>query len=266
MKIYDDYGDEPEDLFIPLPDTLQDRFYDLEMEGYLEDALFYDSLIPESVSILELGCGSGRIGRYLSGKNRRITGVDISLSMLQKGKSFNKAGLQFLAMDMTRLAFTSLFDVIVIPYNTLNLLVSRENILKCLNGCFSFLQPGGILICQLFLPTVKFIGQGKKSFQFQIFDLPEGGRLIKEILKEYQPGSSTISIEERFRYRPADTAPSADYNRVYPVAAFTPLEWQHLFTLAGLPLHTSYEDFKCTASGSSDSSCLLSICRKKADR
>lgn len=263
MQIYDDYGDEPEDLFIPLPEALYDRFYDLEMEGYLEDVIFYDSIIPENTQILELGCGSGRVGLHLSGENRQVTGVDISLSMLQKGRSLAQKKVHFLAMDMTRLAFTSPFDVIVIPYNTLNLLVDRDNILKCLNGCAQFLQPGGSLICQLFIPTRKFITGGKKSFQFQIFELPEGGRLIKEILREYLPAKSTILIEERFRYRPADAKQNADYNTKYSVAAFNAIEWQYLFEEADLPFHTSFEDFERTPANSSDSSCLIALCRKK---
>lgn len=78
VKIYDDYGDEPEDKFIPLPDLLACSYYDLEMDSYEEDALFFNSLLPTNATILELGCGSGRVGRHLVKKPEYYRGGHIS--------------------------------------------------------------------------------------------------------------------------------------------------------------------------------------------
>jgi len=262
VKIYADYGDEPEDSFIPIPDHLACSYYDLEMDSYDEDALFFETLLSPKSRVLELGCGSGRVGRKLVNGDRSITGVDISLSMLEKAKEKALKKMQFLAMDMTYLAFSQSFDSIIIPYNSLNLLITKKRILKCLRGCRKYLQPGGLLIAQIFIPPQKFLFEKRKSFQFQIFDMKPTGRIIKEILKEYHSASKTISVEERFRVRP--TGPLADfvdYNNMYTVAAYEIPDWLFFFETSGFSIKNCYEDLKQTPTNTTDSSCLVIICQ-----
>ena len=55
-------------------------------------------------------------------------------------------------MDMTQLALSIDLRAILIPYNTLNLLGTEDKIMQCLHGCRNFLQPGGRLLVQLFVP------------------------------------------------------------------------------------------------------------------
>jgi len=261
VKIYADYGDEPEDEFIPIPDQLACSYYDLEMDSYEEDALFFSALLPDNATVLELGCGSGRVGRHLAKKNRTVTGVDISLLMLKKANERKLGTMHFSAMDMTVLAFNHQFDSVVIPYNSLNLLTTKERILQCLAGCRQYLKAGGLLIAQIFIPTKTFLSEQKKSFQFQIFDMHPNGRLIKEIIKQYHPGSKTISVEERFRVRPTGPhATPADYNSNYTVAAYEISDWLHLFETAGFTVRDCYEDFQKTPINSTDSSCLIIVC------
>lgn len=261
VEIYADYGDEPEDEFIPIPDHLACDYYDLEMDSYEEDALFFSSLLPNNTTVLELGCGSGRVSRHLAKTGHTVTGVDISLPMLQKAKEHMSSKMHFFAMDMTALAFTHPFNSIVVPYNSLNLLITTEKILRCLVGCKRYLQQGGTLIAQIFVPTQKFLSGKKKSFQFQIFDMQADGRIIKEILKQYHPESKTISVEERFRVRP--TGPYAtlvDYNNHYTVAAYEIADWLQLFATAGFTIRQCYEDFQQTPVHTTDSSCLIIVC------
>ncbi|PHR30634.1 MAG: hypothetical protein COA36_01095 [Desulfotalea sp.] len=261
VKIYADYGDEPEDRFIPIPDHLACTHYDLEMDSYVEDAVFFDTILPHNGTVLEVACGSGRVGRRLLNGKRTITGIDISLPMLQKARERALPSMHFLAMDMTAMAFSHTFDSIVVPYHSLNLLVTRNRIISCLKGCRKLLQPGGRLIAQIFIPTQKFLSEGKKTFQFQIFEMKPSGRIIKEILREYHSDSKTISVEERFRERPAGhDAVSADYNNTYAVAAYEIADWLHLFETSGFSIKDCFEDLSKTPIYSSDSSCLIIVC------
>lgn len=261
VTIYEDYGDEPEDQFIPLPEQLSCSFYDLEMEDYSEDIIFFRTLLPRKASILELGCGSGRVARALSSSERVITGIDISYSMLEKAQQHSCQTTRFVAMNMTNISFTCLFDAILIPYNSLNLLISKENIIKCLVGCRKHLLPGKQLIAQIFIPTQKFIRENKKTFQFQVFDTTNGDRLIKEILKVYHPDSQTISVEERYRFRPKNySSKRADYNSCFSVAAYSRTTWQEMFKAHGFQIESCYEDFNKTPIGNSNSSSLVIVC------
>lgn len=262
VEIYDDYGDEPEDLFIPIPDHLSCSYYNLEMDGYTDDVNFFDELLPEQANILELGCGSGRVARNLLNGKRRLTGIDISMPMLQKAKQHDASpSAQFAAMDMTKLAFNCNFDSLIIPYNSLNLLVTQENIINCLHGCRGHLREGGLFIAQIFIPTHKFLTDKKKTFQFQIFNMDPGGRLIKEILKEYHPDSKTITVEERFRYRPDEYGEKpADYNSCYTIAAFNIDTWLQLIKREGFHIINAYEDLEKTPVHTTDASSLIVVC------
>src|SRR5690242_432072 len=73
------------------PPSLRDaefaRFYDLEYRDYSDDIDFYVqhalALDPERErSILELGCGTGRIILALAEEGFSVTGVDVSEAML----------------------------------------------------------------------------------------------------------------------------------------------------------------------------------------
>ncbi len=57
-KIYSDYDEEPEDQFLPLPESMYSELYEIEMGGYVEDISFYQEVIPQQGSFLEVGCGT----------------------------------------------------------------------------------------------------------------------------------------------------------------------------------------------------------------
>jgi SAM-dependent methyltransferase len=242
VTIYENYDDEPEDTFLSLPEELAYEFYALEMDSYTSDIDFFEPLLPKQGTLLELGCGTGRIANKLAGPpksatpDRFVVGIDISIPMLRlasRRQHSSERSLSYLCMDMVQLAFSINFDAILIPYNTLNLLGSEDKIIQCLNGCRNSLQTRGKLLVQLFIPSEDFIRQ-KKTFQFQMFDRPGGGKIIKEILKQYDPKSQSVHIEERFRVRPLQGGEAKeDWNRSYTIAGFSADQWLLFFNKAG---------------------------------
>ncbi len=266
VRIYQDYNDEPKDVFLSLPEQLACEFYALEMDDYTADIAFFEKLLPQQGSFLELGCGTGRIARKLAeqsetaGLSRFVVGIDISGPMLQLALQRQQPSAyipNYLCMDMVNLAFSLKFDAILIPYNTLNLLGSRDKIIQCLQGCKNSLQAGGKLLVQLFVPTEEFIRQ-KKTFQFQMLDRPGGGKIIKEILKHYQPESQSILIEERFRVRPMQEGEAKeDWNSIYTIAGFSADQWLSFFKQAGFTPTNTYGDYSGNPYHRSTTSTLL---------
>lgn len=263
VTIYQDYSDEPEDIFLPLPEDLACEFYALEMGGFTADRDFLETLLPPHGTFLELGCGTGRIAQKLTEvdpSGRRIIGIDISIPMLRlasrRGQSFkNLPG--YVCMDMAQLAFSIDFDAILIPYNTLNLLNSENKIRECLKGCRKYLKRGGIMLVQLFIPSENFIRQ-QKTFQFQMFDRPEGGKIIKELIKKFEPHSQSVQIEERYRVRPLPAEKmKEDWNSVYSVAGFSSEKWLSLFDEAGFTMVNTYGDYLGSHYQKSSSSILI---------
>lgn len=249
ITIYDDYDQEPDDVFEPLPEKLYCEFYDVEMGGYLEDAQFWASQLPME-RVLEMGCGSGRLSRTLAGAGFEVIGIDRSSAMLDRAREQSQplsSPPVYLQMDMCHLAFSSQyrFDVLLIPYNTLNLLTIPGQLKACLSGCRSHLAFGGILAVQLHLFEQQFLNKKEKTFQFQLFDLPGGGRLIKESLKRYDSSLRLVEVEERYRLRPMqDNKENRDYSISYTLCAFTKEKIRSLFEENGWGLEKQWGDFQ----------------------
>ena len=261
---YQDYDDEPKDVFLPLPEQLACFFYALEMNDYTTDIDFYKTRLPKEGAILELGCGTGRIARRLAqSPDRLVVGIDISLPMLRLAKETSNASQDnphYLCMDMAELAFVRRFAAILIPYNTLNLLGTEDKIIRCLTGCRNMLQPEGRLLVDFFVPNKSFIQQ-QKTFQFQIFNRPGGGKIVKEIRKTYLPRSQSVQVEERYRVRPMQVGQAnEDWHTIFTIAGFGADRWLALFRKAGLPRTDIFGDYHGTPYEDSLSSTILAIC------
>ena len=263
VRIYRDYQDEPRDVFQPLPEDLAAGFYALEMESFSEDSVFFEKVLPQYGAILEMGCGTGRVARHLAHENRPMTGIDISMPMLRLATQHRHRYCSFLGMDMLTPAFRKLFAAILIPYNTLNLLTSEHTILRCLSGCKAHLRREGHLIVQLFIPTTDFLSNDRTTFQFQTFNRPGGGRIIKEILKKYLPESQTVRLEERYRIRSMQKGlANEDYHTCTCIAAFSLEKWLALFAEAGFTPEHIYGDYACNPYDAKLSSCCLLVLKR----
>lgn len=267
VTIYPDYGDEPRDVFLALPENLEAEFYTIETDDFVADIDFFDQLLEPEGQVLELGCGPGRIAARLAKSNRPFTGIDISLPMLQRAVQKRHIHCRYTCMNMVKLSFTTRFHNILIACNTLNLLSSPKDITACLRGCRRHLHPRGTLLAQIFIPTKKFIGDAKKTFQFQMFDRPGGGKIIKEIIKHYIPLTKSICVEERFRVRPMRPGSvNEDYRSTYTIAGFSASEWLAIFRAAGFTLTAAFGDYHGRPFDDAASSLLLASFSSSSSR
>ena len=236
--IYDSYDQEPEDVFEPLPQSLYCQFYDIEMEDVYVDALFWEQHLPQKGRLLEMGCGSGRISKRLcsSGAKLQLVGLDISLEMLNRLQKGAPTALPVCG-DISFPPFAAQsFTTILIPYNTLNLL-EPSIIEDCLTACHRLLLSGGVLALQLHIPSEEFKERATKTFQFKIFELQRGGRLIKETLRIFNTSDSTITVEERYRLRPmTKEAENRDYSITYSICGWNKEYWLELIDASGFDL------------------------------
>lgn len=236
---------EPDELFLPLSSERYCQFYDMEMADFHDDLTFYQTRIKIPGSILELGCGSGRLCRQLAATGADITAIDLSLSMLRLAKlKAMPTNISYLCMDMTDLAVSHQFDTVIIPYHTLNLLVTADKIKSCLEQIRTVIKKDGRLLLQLFVPdqTIMKLGS-KKLFQFQIIEQPEGGKLIKEIRRGY--ADEQLTLEERYRVRPGHAgAANENLSHTLHLAAFPAEKWRALLHDSGFTIHQQFSGYK----------------------
>jgi hypothetical protein len=163
-------------------------------------------------------------------------------------------------MDMTELGFTTGFDHILIPYNTLNLLRSRDAVHKCLSMCRSLLNPGGSLLLQVHcLDSKAFAKDSGKVFQFQMLpQKKDGEKIIKETLRSYKRDQEEIVLEERYRIRPQHGAGTKkDLCHILHLAAFTAEQWQEILQSHSFTELSLYCDYQQTPYSDGPSSLLL---------
>jgi SAM-dependent methyltransferase len=240
--------------------------YDLELGDFCEDLPFYRRHLPaRPCAVLELGCGTGRVSRALAADGHRLTGIDLSLPMLAAAPDLAATAPtpHYACMDMTALAFRTTFDAIIAPYNTLNLLTEPAGLHACLSQIHHLLAEDGIFLLQLYIPDPDLQSlKGKKRFQFQIFDCPDGSKVIKEILKSTLPQSHLIEITERYHLRFRKDLPNEDWEYTYRILGYGFEQWQKIFARQGFYLEAAYGDYALAPFVPEEHTTLLLVLKK----
>lgn len=110
------------------------------------EAEIVHSAVPEAASILELGCGTGRILRPLAGLGHPVFGVDDSPAMLAHVPDLPTAcsAIETLRLDRT-------FDVVLLASTMINTAPALRG--KFLATCRRHLGSGGIAVFQQQAPS-----------------------------------------------------------------------------------------------------------------
>src|SRR5712691_11179931 len=128
-----------------------------------DDIAFYHARLPSAdASVLELGCGTGRVLLPLAASCGSIHGIDQSQAMLTR--CFQKMGAAGLPPtkaqaelgDITNFTLGRTFDLIIAPYRVFQLLETDaqvEGLFRCLRA---HLAPDGSCILNVFHPPGGF--------------------------------------------------------------------------------------------------------------
>jgi SAM-dependent methyltransferase len=164
------------------------KYYDSN-PGFLNDIPFYQKLIPSPYSsVLELGCGTGRVTLALVPYCQYIQGIDISPAMISIcGEKFLKANVpqtkvQVIEGDISDFDLNKSFDLIIAPFRVLQNLETDHEV----DGLFScirkHLAPNGTCILNVFRPfrepeeMRKLWATSEENISWEI--PVEGGRLV----------------------------------------------------------------------------------------
>jgi SAM-dependent methyltransferase len=80
------------------------------------EAAFVEQLSPRSV--LDAGCGTGRVARELSRRGLKVVGVDVDASMIETARS-KAPEMEWQLADLTSVHLHRVFDVIVMAGNVM---------------------------------------------------------------------------------------------------------------------------------------------------
>lgn len=233
------YENEPQEHFRNLSPELHTRFYHYERLSHnltAESRYYASQLSDTGMKILELGCGTSLLSNGLRSRGFQVTGIDINKGALLLAGAF--PGSHLIQMDMCALGFQPYFDGVIIAQNTLNLLADKTAIRNCLKEIKRVLVRPGLLLTHLYCtePRQKESPE-KRTLQFQMFDHPEGGTIIKETIRSFNSPNDILTLEERYKIRRfSDSLPDVNYRHNLSLAALSREQWLKLFAEAGFTI------------------------------
>ena len=96
-------------------------------------------------SVLDAGCGTGRVGRELARRGVEVVGVDASESMIATARS-NDPDLEWVVADVGALDLGRTFDLVLMAGNV-PLFTPPGTQAALVAGCARHLAIGGLLVC-----------------------------------------------------------------------------------------------------------------------
>jgi SAM-dependent methyltransferase len=131
-----------------------------------DDVPFYVELAHEAgardESVLELGCGTGRVTLPIAATGVSIVGLDYAAPMLDEAR--RKAGAtanpRWLQGDMRDFHIDERFGLVIIPFRSFLLLLTVEDQLACLTCVHEHLVSDGRLALNFFNPDLALIARG----------------------------------------------------------------------------------------------------------
>jgi SAM-dependent methyltransferase len=169
-------------------------FYDYDNRNIVKDDLeFYVEYVNQTKGpILELASGTGRVSLYVAEKTKRmIECVDYSAEMLEiyarKLQTDYRHLQQFIRLhngDMSNFDLGQTFELIIIPWRSLQFLPVREMAIACLKCVHKHLAENGIFIFAIFKPgTYDEEWMGRENISYDIID--GNRRIIRSTVNHY---------------------------------------------------------------------------------
>ena len=139
------------------------QLYDDLMWWKKDDIEFWESIIDKIKPdrVLELCCGTGRLGIPIIQKGIDYYGVDISQSFIdffhQKiiNSDYDKGKIT--RCDIRNINLNQSFDLIIFGFNSLAHLIQDQDVTNCLNHLRSHMSNHSLLVIDIFVPKVEFL-------------------------------------------------------------------------------------------------------------
>jgi SAM-dependent methyltransferase len=134
-------------------------YYDLiyQNKDYVSEVNYILSILSQSrtdlLSILELGCGTGRHAFILSDKGFQIDGIDLSNEMisianeqLRKLPQEIASNIKFEQGDLRTIRMNKQYDVVISLFHVISYQTSNEDLSAAFATAKAHLKPGGIFL------------------------------------------------------------------------------------------------------------------------
>jgi SAM-dependent methyltransferase len=193
------------------------ELYDLEnADDPAFDVGFWESVVREVAPrrMLELACGTGRLTLPLArlGVAEELVGLEASAPFLARARERldGEPGVRLVQGDMRSPSVDGPFDLVIVPFNSLAYLASREDRLACLRAVRRLLAPGGRFGFDLIQPRYEFLAEATSSCPPLRVDADHAAlshgvtRFLRSYTDRYDAATQTLSSTNRYEIHHAD--------------------------------------------------------------
>ena len=235
--------------------------YDLEYQSQSElDLPFWRELVMRYTPqrVLELACGSGRIGLDLlhSPGAFQLEGLDVAPAMLasyqrklerEPVEIQQRVTLHQGDMSAYNLEHKGAYDLILLPFNSITHLYELEQQLDAFKNTYDHLAPNGRFVIDTFLPDIDYLSDALNRpshvYLEDEIESPDGDftMLIYSSRKydTFEQMQHIVGTHEKF----FETGDNERYLTKLDMHVFFPRELQLLFLATGFAIEAIYGDY-----------------------
>jgi SAM-dependent methyltransferase len=130
------------------------NYYDLlyRDKDYAGEARYVHELIqkqnPGAVSVLDLGCGSGRHDREFAKLGYQVAGIDLAEGMLEVARSVTDdlLGVEYYLGDICTVRLGRCFDAVISLFHVMSYNITNNDLLAAFNTASFHLNSGGVFV------------------------------------------------------------------------------------------------------------------------
>jgi len=233
------------------PDQFAAEIYDQTVTDWPGELDFYREAAKGAKSVLEVACGTGRIGLRLAQEGWGVAGFDLSPHMIEiaRRKAEGIHNIDLAVADMTSFDLGRTFDLVIIPGHSFQFMLIIQAQLACLASIRRHLSDNGNMIVHIDHQDEAWLGglpiepEGAFGDPTEI-RLPDGRAFRTEKRWSYDRATQTVALVTRIEQTDSAGAVLDSATRG-PVRmhCFFRYEMEHLLERAGFELQGLYGDF-----------------------
>lgn len=193
---------------------------------------------PRPERVLDLACGTGKVGSEMLRRGYQVVGADLSEPMVKRCAQQDPP-LPAIVSDARQLAFAGAsFDLIVCLYDSLNYILELEGFAAAMGEAYRLLRPGGVFIFDL--NTTRALATG----MFTQSDMTGPDRLHYDWQAHWDPKTHICQVDMWFGYR--DQGEQREFTETHFQRAYTHHEVTGALKTAGFRKLRAYDAYRFT--------------------
>ena len=233
---------------------------------------FVQAAIDSGGPVLEVGCGTGRVLLPTARAGLAITGLDLSEYMLDVCRAALKEEpnevqewVNLIQGDMRDFDLKTKFNLVTTPFRPFQHLETVDDQISCLNCIHRHLEPGGLMILDIFNPSLAGITAdtiGKEVDAEPEFTTPEGIKVRRFNKTNRRDHFKQVLDVELIYYLIHPDGREERLVHAFKMRYLFRYEAEHLLARCGFEVLELYADYRKNPYGSAYPGELIFLARK----